>query len=45
MMKNKKIYVLLTDTGTLFTRMIKLYIRKLGLSPSLMAKALVALMQ
>lgn len=28
MMKNKKVYVLLTDTGTLFTRMIKLYTKK-----------------
>ncbi|MBY7142127.1 hypothetical protein KFZ56_03280 [Virgibacillus sp. NKC19-3] len=27
-MKEKKVYILLTDTGTLFTKMIKLYTRK-----------------
>ncbi|USK36883.1 hypothetical protein LIS77_13090 [Cytobacillus firmus] len=27
-MSNQKIYILLTDTGTLFTRLIKLYTKK-----------------
>ena len=28
MMKEKKIYILLTDTGTLFTRLIKIFTKK-----------------